>query len=88
LIEQLRTLSLETLPPFTPDDPTLAANSSERSFTHWVRDFANKNGYGHLNKSLASIFADNAKAPTTTITPAFEQQLNKLLAKIVPPPAN
>ncbi|WP_028862782.1 NACHT domain-containing protein [Psychromonas aquimarina] len=61
LIKLIREKSLLDLPDFTPWDSTLATNSPKFSFTHWVQEFAFKNGYGRLNATLASIFTNLPK---------------------------
>ncbi|MFT4929562.1 MAG: hypothetical protein ACI8WB_005696, partial [Phenylobacterium sp.] len=67
LIEQLRDKSLKPLPTFTPWDTTLAPDSAQSSFTHWIQHFAKTNTYGHLNKALAGIFNNQTNKPTDTL---------------------
>ncbi|TMM42009.1 leucine-rich repeat domain-containing protein [Colwellia ponticola] len=66
LIGLLKDNSVKPLPNFVPNDITFPLESVNRSFTLWIQNFAQINGYGRLNKALSSIFLPLPNEPTST----------------------
>jgi len=66
LIQELTNKSVKSLPNFEPEDTTYSLDSVNRSFTKWVQNFAEVNGYGRLKKALSNIFIGLDNQPTNS----------------------